>query len=131
VIDVLQKKVQRGNALRESALDLVPFVARNDSRQKIIGENPFSSLLVAVDRERDPLVQEGEVGCLLPLFEFTWRQFQQRPEQGRIMRARDSGGKGEGSRAGLMRSTRDLARPCCTRLSLEATHLARPIEIVY
>src|SRR5436305_8481747 len=55
VIDVVQEKIERGNSLLQTALDLFPFLARNDSRDEIEWKNPLGTLSVAVNREGDAL----------------------------------------------------------------------------
>src|SRR5205809_1259672 len=90
MVDVLQKKIERGDALGESALNDMPFIAGNDSRQKIVGENALSSLLVSVNGERNSLVKKRQVRRLLAFSQFFRRQFQQRTEEGLIMRARNT-----------------------------------------
>jgi len=55
VIDVVQKKIERGDSLLQTALDLFPFLARNDSRDEIEWKNPLGTLSVAVNREGDAL----------------------------------------------------------------------------
>src|SRR5215469_7984870 len=58
VVDVAQKKIQRGNALRKTAFDVIPLGARHDARQQIIWENSLRSLFAPVNGEGDSLVQE-------------------------------------------------------------------------
>ena len=58
MINVFQEQIQRRNPLRETVLDFPPFRVRNDPRQQVIGKHPLGALFVAVDRERNPLMQE-------------------------------------------------------------------------
>src|SRR5438876_7326321 len=90
MVDVLQKKIKRGDALGEPALDDVPFIAGNDAWQKIVGENALSSLLVSVNGERNSLVQKRQVRGLLALSQVFRRQFQQCAEKRLIMSARNA-----------------------------------------
>ena len=55
VIDVVQKQIERGDSLHETALDQFPFVGRDDARNQIERKNPFRSLIVVVDGEGDAL----------------------------------------------------------------------------
>ena len=61
VVDVVQKEVQRGDALHESRLDPVPFVGRDDARHQIEGKDPLGTLRIAIDVEGHALAQKGEV----------------------------------------------------------------------
>ena len=61
--------------------------ARNDARQQIVGENPLSSLLVAVNREGDALVQKRQVCGLLAFLQLFGGKFQKRTKQCLIVRA--------------------------------------------
>ena len=58
VVDVLQEQVDRGQPLRQAALERVPLARRDDARQQVEREDALGALLVAVDRERDALGQE-------------------------------------------------------------------------
>ena len=64
-VDVAQEKVERGDALREPALDAVPLLSSDKARQKIVGEDALGALFAAVDGEGDALGEEGEVDRLL------------------------------------------------------------------
>ena len=59
MIDVVQEKVERGDALGQAALDQVPFARRDDARDQVERENPLRSLVVVVDREGDALTGEN------------------------------------------------------------------------
>ena len=58
VINVVQEKIQRRDALRKPALDVLPFLRRDDARQHVERENLFRALRVAIDVERDALPQK-------------------------------------------------------------------------
>ena len=58
MIDVVQKQIERGDALHEPALDQFPFLRRNDSRDQIERENPFRALVVVVNRKGDALLKK-------------------------------------------------------------------------
>ena len=61
VVDVVEEEVERAHALDEAALEQAPLVARDHARDEVEGEDPLDSLLLAVDREPDALVQERHV----------------------------------------------------------------------
>ena len=92
MIDVFEEKVESGDALGESAFDLPPFVERDDARQKIVGEDALSSLVVAVNSKSDALMEKRQVSGLLAFAEFFRRKFQQTLEQGFIVSPRRTRG---------------------------------------
>ena len=81
MVDIFEEKIQGGNALGKSALDLPPLLVRDDARKQIIGKYALRALVVAVDGERNPLMQKREVGGLLALAQFFGRKFQQSLEK--------------------------------------------------
>ena len=62
VVNVVQEKVQRADALGQAALQEVPFVRRDDARDQVERENLLRALAVAVDGERDALREERLIG---------------------------------------------------------------------
>src|SRR5438128_2563199 len=48
---------------------MVPLRARNNARNQVEREESFGASAVAIDRERDALQQEGQVGKLAALLE--------------------------------------------------------------
>ena len=68
-VDVLQEKVQRHHALRQPALDAVPFRTRQDAGNQVEGEQSLGASAVAIDGEGDPLHQEGQIGQLAAFLE--------------------------------------------------------------
>ncbi len=77
MINVLEKQIEGCDALGEARLDLPPLGASDDARQQIVREDPLGALFAAVDRERDALMQETEVGRLLAAAKFVGRERQQ------------------------------------------------------
>ena len=59
VVDVVQEQIQRGDALDQSGLDVLPLSPRDDARQEIEGEDALGALVVVVDRKSDALVEKG------------------------------------------------------------------------
>ena len=59
-VDVEQEQVQRGDALDEAVLDLLPLAGGDDARHEVEGEDALEPLLLAEDGEGDALVHEGE-----------------------------------------------------------------------
>jgi hypothetical protein len=74
VIDVLQKKVQRRNTLRQPMLHLLPLCRRNDAWDQVIREDFFGALVSAIHRECDALIQKAEIGRVFPALELVRRQ---------------------------------------------------------
>ena len=62
VVDVLQEEIERVDALRQTALEVLPLRAGQHARQQIVREDPLRALVVAVHREGDALVEERAVG---------------------------------------------------------------------
>src|SRR5947207_2155427 len=150
MVDVLQKKIECGDALGQSALNDLPFIAGNDSRQKIVGENALSSLLTSINGERDSLVKKRQVRRLLAFSQVFGRQFEQRAEERLIMRARNARRsehfvvgvvvlvvQKRGRKWGRRRQPLESQNPRFGRASLRhfrslgAAGRRRPIEIVY
>ena len=88
VVDVAQEQIERGQALRQAALDRLPLGGGEHARQQIVGKDALGPGLIAVDGERDALLQERAIGVALPLAEIVRRQFQQAIEERAILRAR-------------------------------------------
>ena len=58
VVDVLEEQVDRGQPLRQPALERLPLGGRDDARQQVVGKDALGALVVAVDREGDALGEE-------------------------------------------------------------------------
>lgn len=58
VVDVPQEKVQGGDALDQSALQMLPFLGGNDAGHQVKWKNPLGALGVSIDVEGDPLAEE-------------------------------------------------------------------------
>src|ERR1700759_4469454 len=61
VIDVMQKKVERGDALGEAAFEKFPFLGRNDAGHEVEGKKAFRATRIAIDVKGDALAKKGEV----------------------------------------------------------------------
>src|SRR5579862_2890151 len=70
--------VQGGDALGETALDLVPLGRRDQARQQVIRKDTFRALVAPVDGESDALGKKRKIGRLLPALQF----FVRKPRQG-------------------------------------------------
>ena len=57
-VNVFEKKIQCGNALREAAFNLLPFVVGDDARQQVVGKNALRAFIISIHREGDALVQK-------------------------------------------------------------------------
>ena len=77
-VNVAQKEIQRGDALREPALDAVPLRGGHQARQQIVGEDALRALFAAVDGEGDALGEEGEIDRLLAPLQLVGGQAGQR-----------------------------------------------------
>src|SRR5262249_16908912 len=62
--DVVQKEIEGGDALDETALQILPLLRRDDARQEIERENLFRAGGIAIDVERDALAEKSEVNRL-------------------------------------------------------------------
>ena len=65
MIEVVEEQVERGDALRQTALDDVPVGAGDDPREEVVRKNAFGPFLTAVDGEGDALVEEREISLML------------------------------------------------------------------
>ena len=70
VVDVFEEEVQGADALRKAAFDDFPFLAGDDARQEVVGEDALGAFVFAVDVEGDALVEEAKVGGLLAALDF-------------------------------------------------------------
>ena len=68
-VDVVEEEVERAHALDQAALEPVPLGAGNHARDQVEREDPLDPLLLAVDREADPLVHERQLDRAPPLLE--------------------------------------------------------------
>lgn len=62
VIDVVEKQVERPNALNDAALDRRPIRGRDDARDDVKREDAVDRILVAVNRECDAEVEQLLLG---------------------------------------------------------------------
>jgi len=53
VVEIVQEKVERGDALDEAGLELGPFGARDDAGNEVERENALGALRIVIDREGD------------------------------------------------------------------------------
>src|SRR5579862_1258512 len=61
VVDVVEEKVERGDALDESAFEKFPFLGRDDARHEVERKNAFGAARIAIDVERYALAQKREI----------------------------------------------------------------------
>ena len=62
VVDVLEEEIQRGQALHQSLLDVLPFAGRDDARHRVHRPDPLDALFLPVDGEADAVLQHGQIG---------------------------------------------------------------------
>src|SRR5438552_4386189 len=86
MIDVVQKKIESGDSLLQTALDLFPFLCGNNSRDEIERKNPLGALGVVVNGEGDPLAQESKLSQIAFAIEFSFRQLGETLQQPFVMR---------------------------------------------
>ena len=73
-VDVAEKQVEGGDALREPALDRFPFPGGDQARQQIVREDALGAFFAAVDGEGDALGEEGKIDRLLAAAQFVGGQ---------------------------------------------------------
>mgnify|MGYP003694369847 CR=1 FL=1 len=56
VIDVMQEQVESREPLNQAALDVLPFIRRDNPWNEIEGKDTLGSFIATVDGEGDPLV---------------------------------------------------------------------------
>ena len=86
VIDVVQKQIQRRDALREAALDHLPFLRGNDARQKVEGKNFLRARRVTIDVEGHALPHERQIHGLPLVIELLRCERLEQFAEARIMR---------------------------------------------
>ena len=74
VVDVVDEKIQRRDALAQAALDHLPLAARDDARDDIEGEDLLLPGAVAVHGKGDAGVEERALGGLLAAAEVAFVQ---------------------------------------------------------
>ena len=86
MIDVVQEKIERGDSLFQTALDLFPFLGGDNSRNQIEGKNSLGPLRIVVNSEGDALAQESERSQLTFAIEFVFLQLGETLQQSLVMR---------------------------------------------
>ena len=61
-VNVAQEEIERGDALREAALDAIPLLRSNQARQQVVREDALRAFFAAVDGEGDALGEKREIG---------------------------------------------------------------------
>ncbi len=92
VVDVGEEQVERAHPLYEAAFDVAPLVPGDHARDQVEGEDPLEPLLLAVDREADPLVEERGVDRAPALLELLDAEPCELVGQHPVVRARQAGG---------------------------------------
>ena len=59
MVEIIDKVVECLDALLQAGFYLGPFISRDDARYDIERENSLGALLIAVDAESDPHLQES------------------------------------------------------------------------
>ena len=86
MIDVVQKEVERGDSLFQTAFDFLPFPSGDNSWNQIEGKNSFRPLRVAINSESHALSQESERSQFMFAVEFVFLQLGETLQQPLVMR---------------------------------------------
>jgi hypothetical protein len=89
----VEEKIERHDALRKAAFDMLPFGIGDDARNQVEGEKALGAPAVTIDGEGDALNQEREVGKLAALFKMTGRESGEFLNQLGISQTRLAGGR--------------------------------------
>src|SRR5262245_36190589 len=93
VIDVVEEQVERGDTLYQAAFKVGPLSSWNDPWNQVKRKNAFDALLLlAVDSERNALIEERDVSVATTFVERLGRHLGKHFMQSTIMRSRFSGG---------------------------------------
>ena len=87
MINVVQKKIQRRDALRQAAFQMFPFLGRNNARQQIKRKNFLCPRRVAINIKRDALPEKRIINRLALGLKFRLGQFAEQLVKFLIMRA--------------------------------------------
>ena len=87
VINVVQKKIQRGDALRKAALQQLPLPGGNDAGEQIERKNLLCAGGIAIDVEGDALTEKGQVHRLALVLKLGGRKFSEQLPKARVVRA--------------------------------------------
>ncbi len=91
VVDVVQEEVERLHPLDEASLQAVPVRARDHARDQVEGEDALEGILLVVDGEPDPLVQERCVDGPTPFLELLDTEPGKVPVERAVVKARLAG----------------------------------------
>ena len=90
-VDVVEEEVERAHPLDDAAREPVPLRARDHARDQVEREDPLDPLLLAVDREADPLVHERQLDRVPPLLELLEAEPAELLRERPVVRPRRSG----------------------------------------
>src|SRR4029079_16388800 len=86
VVDILEEEIQRGNALHQSPLNVLPLFGRYDPWDWIKRENSLGALIIRINGESDPALQESLRGELIRALDFAVLEFAHPPEERLVVR---------------------------------------------
>ena len=98
-VDIAEEEIERGDALGEAALDAVPLLRGDETRQQIVGEDALGAFFAAVDGEGDALGEKRQIGGLLAALQFFGGQTGQRLGQRAVMGTQFAAGSRISSKA--------------------------------
>src|SRR6267143_5567948 len=77
VVNIINEKVQRLNPLLEAEFNSLPFLGRDDSRNKIEWQSLFHAGALAVNIESNPHLHQRPIRGFLSSDQFSvWKRFQ-------------------------------------------------------
>ncbi len=91
-VNILQKQVQRQNALGQPRFEPRPLRVRENARHEVEREQTLRAPAVAIHGESDALQEKREIGQLPPVFIIDWRQIANPLHYLLIVRTRNSRG---------------------------------------
>src|SRR5438874_3994249 len=86
VIDVVQKEIERGDSLFQTAFDFLPFPGGDNSWNQIERKNALGSLGIAINSESHALAQKGKRSEFTFALELVFLQFGETLQQSLVMR---------------------------------------------
>ena len=90
VIDVVEEEIEGAHALLEAALDVVPLLRQDDSRNEVERHDLLQTARILIHRECDPTRLEAEVRRALPARDLLGRKRFQPTCERRIVRPHHS-----------------------------------------
>ena len=87
VVHVVEEQIQGHEPLDKTALNMLPLIGGNDTRDQIEWENSLSAFIATVNGEGDPLIEIGFFGQKSLAIELAILHLRKAPREALIMRA--------------------------------------------